>query len=39
MVTRTFKLKKDMVPVERVAEFNTFFKKMVETDNKELAMK
>ncbi|PTQ99791.1 transglutaminase superfamily protein [Mucilaginibacter yixingensis] len=39
MLTRTFKLKKDYVPVEKVAEFNTFFKKMVEADNKELAMR
>ncbi|MDB5133624.1 MAG: hypothetical protein JWP37_227 [Mucilaginibacter sp.] len=39
ILTRTFKLKKDFVPVEKSAEFNTFFKKMVEADNKEFAMK
>lgn len=39
IVTRTFKLKKEVVPADRAAEFNTFFKKMVEADNKELAMK
>jgi tetratricopeptide (TPR) repeat protein len=38
-VTRTFKLKKQVVPAARAAEFNTFFKKMVEADNKELAIK
>jgi transglutaminase-like putative cysteine protease len=37
--TRTFKLKKDFVPADKVGEFNTFFKKMVESDNKELAMR
>ncbi|OKS89092.1 transglutaminase domain-containing protein [Mucilaginibacter polytrichastri] len=39
ILTRTFKLKKDFVPVDKVAQFNTFFKKMVEADNKELAMR
>ncbi len=39
IVTRSFKLKKEVVPADRAAEFNTFFKKMVEADNKELAMK
>lgn len=38
-VTRTFKLKKEVVPASRAAEFNTFFKKMVDADNKEFAMK
>jgi hypothetical protein len=39
VITRTFKLKKDFVPADKVPEFNTFFKKMVEADAKELAMK
>jgi len=39
IITRTFKLKKDFVPADEVPEFNTFFKKMVESDAKELAMK
>jgi tetratricopeptide (TPR) repeat protein len=39
VITRTFKLKKEVVPAARVAEFNTFFKQMVEADNRELAMK
>ena len=39
VVTRTFKLKKEVVPASRAEEFNTFYKKMVEADNKELAMK
>lgn len=39
VVTRTFKLKKEVVPAARADEFNTFYKKMVEADNKELAMK
>ena len=39
ILTRTFKLKKDFVPVEKAAEFNTLFKKMLEADNKEFAMK
>ena len=38
-ITRTFKLKKEQVPVGQVAEFNVFFKKMIESDNRELAMK
>jgi hypothetical protein len=37
--TRSFKLKKDFVPADKVPEFNTLFKKMVEYDNKELAMR
>jgi len=32
-------LKKDFVPADKVSEFNTFFKKMIESDAKELAMK
>ncbi|WDF55354.1 DUF3857 domain-containing protein [Mucilaginibacter sp. KACC 22063] len=39
ILTRTFKLKKDFVPAEKVNEFNSFFKKMVEADNHELAMR
>ncbi len=39
IVTRSFKLKKEVVPAARAAEFATFFKQMVEADNKELAMK
>lgn len=39
VITRTIKLKKDFVPVEKVAEFSTLFKKMIEADGKELAMK
>ena len=39
IITRTFKLKKNFVPVDKIPEFNTFFKKMVEADGKELAMK
>ena len=39
VLTRTFKLKKNFVPAERSEEFNTFFKKMVDADNKEFAMK
>jgi len=39
IVTRSFKLKKEVVPAARAGEFNAFFKKMVEADNKELAMK
>lgn len=39
ILTRSFKLKKDFVPVDKVPQFNTFFKKMVEADNKELAMR
>ena len=39
IVTRTFKLKKEVVPAARAAEFNTFFKQIVDADNKELAMK
>ncbi|MDB5115598.1 MAG: hypothetical protein JWQ79_1090 [Mucilaginibacter sp.] len=39
IITRTLKLKKDFIPVEKAQEFNAFFKKIVETDNKEFAMK
>jgi tetratricopeptide (TPR) repeat protein len=39
VITRIFKLKKNFVPVDKVPEFNIFFKKMVESDAKELAMK
>jgi hypothetical protein len=39
IMTRTFKLKKDFVPVEKAAEFDALFKKMVDADNKEFAMK
>jgi transglutaminase-like putative cysteine protease/predicted Zn-dependent protease len=39
LVTRTFKLLKEVVPAARAAEFNIFFKKMVDSDNKEFAMK
>jgi len=38
-ITRTFKLKKDFVPVDKVPEFHTFFKQMIDADNKELAVK
>ncbi|MCR8559260.1 DUF3857 domain-containing protein [Mucilaginibacter sp. BJC16-A38] len=38
-ITRTVKLLKEVVPAARAAEFNTFFKKMVDSDNKEFAMK
>ncbi len=38
-MTRTFKLKKDFVPAEKAAEFDALFKKMVDADNKEFAMK
>ncbi|MFB9844105.1 DUF3857 domain-containing protein [Mucilaginibacter ginsenosidivorans] len=39
ILTRTFKLKKDFIPAEKSAEFNNIFKKMVEADNKEFAMR
>jgi len=39
IITRTFKLKKAFVPVDKVPEFTTFFKKMIEADGKELAIK
>jgi len=39
VITRTIKLKKDFVPAEQVAQFSTLFKKMIESDAKELAMK
>ncbi|MBS1526292.1 MAG: DUF3857 domain-containing protein, partial [Bacteroidetes bacterium] len=39
VLTRTFKLKKDFVPASKAAEFDALFKKMVEADNKEFAMK
>jgi len=39
ILTRSLKLKKDFVSVEKVPEFNEFFKKMVEADNREIAMK
>jgi len=38
-LTRKFKLKQNFIPVEKAPEFNAFFKKMVEADNKELALK
>jgi tetratricopeptide (TPR) repeat protein len=39
VITRTFKLKKDFVPADKVPEFHTFFKQMIDADNKELAVK
>jgi tetratricopeptide (TPR) repeat protein len=39
IITRTFKLKKDFIPSNKVPEFNEFFKKIVEADNREIAMK
>lgn len=39
IITRTIKIKKDFVPAEQVPEFSTLFKKMIEADAKELAMK
>lgn len=39
ILTRTLKLKKDFIPVDKSAEFNAIFKKMVEADNKEFAMR
>jgi len=39
IITRAFKLKKAFVPVDKVPEFTTFFKKMIEADGKELAIK
>lgn len=39
VITRSFKLKQDYIPSEKVAEFTNFFKKVVESDTKELAMK
>lgn len=38
-ITRTFKLKKNFVPVDKIPEFNTFFKQIVDSDSKEFAMK
>ncbi|MEO8885600.1 MAG: transglutaminase domain-containing protein [Mucilaginibacter sp.] len=39
VLTRTVKVKKDYIPADRVPEFSNFFKKIVDADNKELAMK
>lgn len=39
VLTRTLKLKKDFIPAEKVPEFNDMFKKMVDADNREIAMK
>ncbi|RYZ99039.1 MAG: hypothetical protein EOP47_17875, partial [Sphingobacteriaceae bacterium] len=39
VLTRTFKLKKDFVPADKTELFNAAFKQIVETDNKELAMR
>ncbi len=39
VLTRTLKIKKDFIPAEKVPEFNEIFKKMVEADNREIAMK
>lgn len=39
VLTRKFKLKQTFIPAEKAAEFNDFFKKVVEADNKELALK
>jgi hypothetical protein len=38
-LTRTIRLKKDFIPAEKVPEFNSFLKKVIEADNKEFAMK
>jgi len=39
ILTRNIKVKKTFIPAEKAAEFNDFFKKIVEADNKELALK
>jgi hypothetical protein len=39
ILTRVMKIKQGFIPTEKVAEFNAFFKKVVEADNKELALK
>ncbi|HTH83089.1 MAG TPA: DUF3857 domain-containing protein [Mucilaginibacter sp.] len=39
IITRSLKLKKDFIPADKALEFNTFFKKIIEADNKEFAMK
>lgn len=39
LLTRTLKVKKSFIPIEKAQEFSAFFKKVVESDNKELAMK
>ena len=38
-LTRSFKIKKSYIPADKVAEFNDMFKKMVESDGREFAMK
>jgi hypothetical protein len=39
LLTRTLKIKKGYLPAEKVNAFNEAFKKIVEIDNKEFAMK
>lgn len=38
-LTRTIKFKKDFIAADKVPEFNSFYKKIVESDNKEFAIK
>ena len=38
-LTRTFKIKNGFIPVEKVAEFSEMYKKIVESDGREYAMK
>lgn len=37
--SRTFKIKNSLVPAEKSAEFNEFYKKIVETDAKQIALR
>jgi len=39
VITRTIKVKKEYIPADKAQDFGAFFKKVIDADNRELAMK